>query len=55
MTRAGYFEGNRLMVSHSNEYRAPGGRREGAIDDVKSVVMETAAPAVPRPRRRGEP
>lgn len=23
MTRAGYFESNRLMVSHSNEYRAP--------------------------------
>ena len=23
MTRAGYFQSNRLMVSHSNEYRAP--------------------------------
>jgi cytochrome c-type biogenesis protein CcmE len=24
MTRAGHFEGHRLMVSHSNEYRVPG-------------------------------
>lgn len=24
MTSGGYFESNRLMVSHSNEYRAPG-------------------------------
>ena len=24
MTRGGYFESNRLMVSHNNEYRAPG-------------------------------
>lgn len=24
MTRGGYFDSNRLMVSHSNEYRAPG-------------------------------
>jgi cytochrome c-type biogenesis protein CcmE len=24
MTRGGYFEGHRLMVSHSNEYRVPG-------------------------------
>ena len=29
MTRAGHFEGSRLMVSHSNEYRAPGDQERG--------------------------
>jgi len=32
MTKAGHFECNRLMVSHNNEYRAPG--------DPKAVNME---------------
>ena len=38
MTRAGYFQGNRLMVSHSNEYRIPG---EGQKADVKSLMRTT--------------
>jgi cytochrome c-type biogenesis protein CcmE len=38
MTRAGYFQGNRLMVSHSNEYRVPG---EGQKADVKSLMRTT--------------
>jgi cytochrome c-type biogenesis protein CcmE len=32
MTKAGYFESKRLMVSHGNEYRSP--------DDPKAVDME---------------
>ncbi len=38
MTRAGYFQGNRLMVSHSNEYRVPG---DGQKADVKSLMRTT--------------
>jgi cytochrome c-type biogenesis protein CcmE len=38
LTRAGYFQGNRLMVSHGNEYRAPG---EGAKADVKALMRTT--------------
>ena len=38
MTRAGYFESSRLMVSHSNEYRAPG---EGEKPDVKEMMRST--------------
>ena len=38
MTRGGYFQGNRLMVSHSNEYRVPG---EGQKADVKSLMRTT--------------
>jgi cytochrome c-type biogenesis protein CcmE len=38
MTRAGHFECHRLMVSHGNEYRAPG---EGEKADVKSLMRST--------------
>ena len=34
MTEAGYFESNRLMVSHGNEYQAP---KEGELVDVKKM------------------
>ena len=50
MSRAGHFEGRRLMVSHSNEYRAPG---EGEAVDVKKTMRTTQGldegPAPPRP------
>lgn len=38
MTRAGYFAGTRLMVSHSNEYRVPG---EKGASDVKDQMRTT--------------
>jgi len=38
MSRAGQFEGRRLMVSHSNEYRVPG---EGETVDVKKAMRTT--------------
>jgi cytochrome c-type biogenesis protein CcmE len=38
MTRDGHFASNRLMVSHDNEYRAPG---EGEVVDTKDL-MKTA-------------
>ncbi|MEP6993790.1 MAG: cytochrome c maturation protein CcmE [Acidobacteriota bacterium] len=38
MTRDGYFQGNRLMVSHSNEYRVPG---EGQKADAKNLMRTT--------------
>ena len=38
MSRAGHFEGKRLMVSHDNNYQAP---KEGQHPDVKQL-META-------------
>jgi hypothetical protein len=41
MTRAGYFESQRLMVSHSNEYRAPKSGEQGEEDpqlDVKELM-----------------
>jgi cytochrome c-type biogenesis protein CcmE len=38
MSRAGHFEGRRLMVSHSNEYRVPG---EGEAVDVKKTMQTT--------------
>lgn len=38
MTRAGYFEGRKLMVSHDNEYRAPG---DGKPVDVKALMRST--------------
>jgi cytochrome c-type biogenesis protein CcmE len=39
MTRAGHFESNRLMVSHSNEYRAPG---DDPRVDVKNLMNTTS-------------
>jgi len=38
MTKAGYFESRRLMVSHDNEYRAPGDERK---KDVKELMRTT--------------
>ena len=38
MTEAGYFECNRLMVSHGNEYRAPEGSEH---PDVKKLMEST--------------
>jgi cytochrome c-type biogenesis protein CcmE len=38
MTKAGYFESSRLMVSHSNEYRAPGDEEK---PDVKDLMRST--------------
>jgi cytochrome c-type biogenesis protein CcmE len=43
MSRAGHFECNRLMVSHSNEYRAPG---DDPRVDVKRL-METTSGLAP--------
>lgn len=39
MTDAGYFESNRLMVSHSNEYRAPS---DPAATDAEALMKTTA-------------
>ena len=39
MTRAGYFESHRLMVSHNNEYRAPGDEYKG---DMKQLMRTTS-------------
>jgi cytochrome c-type biogenesis protein CcmE len=38
MGQAGYFEGRRLMVSHSNEYRVPG---DGETVDVQKAMQST--------------
>jgi len=38
MTKAGYFESKRLMVSHGNEYRAPG---DGQPVDAKKLMRST--------------
>jgi hypothetical protein len=39
MTRDGHFQGNRLMVSHNNEYRVP---EERKIDvNVKEMMRTT--------------
>ena len=40
LTRAGYFQGHRLMVSHGNEYRAPSEQEQVAIDDLMRSVRE---------------
>jgi cytochrome c-type biogenesis protein CcmE len=47
MTRAGHFESNRLMVSHSNEYRAPG---DDPRVDVKNL-MKTTSGLEPEPKK----
>jgi cytochrome c-type biogenesis protein CcmE len=39
MTRAGHFDSNRLMVSHSNEYRVPG---DDPRVDVKDLMKTTS-------------
>lgn len=38
LTKAGYFESHRLMVSHNNEYRAPG---DPFKTDVKTLMKTT--------------
>ena len=38
MDKAGYFDGRRLMVSHSNEYRVPG---DGEAVDVQKAMRST--------------
>ena len=38
MTRAGYFDGQRLMVSHGSEYRTP---REGEDVDMRQLIKST--------------
>ena len=38
MTRAGYFQSNRLMVSHNNEYRAP---KDGQQVNAKELIRTT--------------
>lgn len=38
MTKAGYFKSHRLMVSHNNEYRAPG---DPTRTDVKALMRTT--------------
>jgi cytochrome c-type biogenesis protein CcmE len=40
LTRAGHFEGHRLMVSHGNEYRAPSEGEQAAIDELMRSVRE---------------
>ena len=57
MTRAGYFEGHRLMVSHSNEYRAPSEGEKAPNDELMKSVKEgdgrsggPASPASQRPK-----
>jgi cytochrome c-type biogenesis protein CcmE len=38
MIRGGYFQGNRLMVSHNNEYRAP---KDGEVVSAKELIKTT--------------
>jgi len=38
MTRAGYFQSDRLMVSHNNEYRAP---KDGQQVNAKELIKTT--------------
>ncbi len=40
LTRAGHFEGQRLMVSHGNEYRAPSDGENAAIDALMRSVKQ---------------
>lgn len=38
MTRGGFFQSDRLMVSHNNEYRAP---KDGQAVDAKKLIRST--------------
>lgn len=62
MTRAGYFESHRLMVSHNNEYRAPKSGKDGEDDpqlDIKQLMRslqdaeQAGAGATPPPGMTG--
>lgn len=41
MLRAGWFKSNRLMVSHSNEYRAPDERHPVDKEELKRLMRST--------------
>jgi len=41
MTRGGYFECNRLMVSHNNEYRAPKGGHKMSKEELEKLMKTT--------------
>lgn len=41
MTHAGYFQCHRLMVSHSNEYRAPKGGHKMTKDELQKLMKTT--------------
>jgi cytochrome c-type biogenesis protein CcmE len=41
MTRGGYFQCNRLMVSHSNEYRAPKGGHKMDKQSLEKLMRST--------------
>jgi cytochrome c-type biogenesis protein CcmE len=45
MTQAGHFESRRLMVSHDNEYRAPGDGK--VVDDKAFICPKSVADAQP--------
>jgi hypothetical protein len=41
MTRNGYFKCNRLMVSHSNEYRAPAAGHPVDKEELQKMMRTT--------------
>jgi len=41
MTRSGYFQCNRLMVSHNNEYRAPKGGHKMSQEELQKLMKST--------------
>ena len=41
MTHGGYFECNRLMVSHNNQYRAPKGRHKMSKEELQKLMRTT--------------
>jgi cytochrome c-type biogenesis protein CcmE len=41
MTRSGYFQCNRLMVSHNNEYRAPKGGHKMSKEELQKLMRST--------------
>jgi cytochrome c-type biogenesis protein CcmE len=41
MTRSGYFQCNRLMVSHNNEYRAPKGGHKMSQEELQKLMRST--------------
>src|SRR5437763_15543769 len=41
MTRSGYFQCNRLMVSHNNEYRAPTASHSLNINELRKLMQST--------------
>ncbi|MFI5183996.1 MAG: cytochrome c maturation protein CcmE [Vicinamibacteria bacterium] len=45
MTAAGYFQGNRLMISHSNEYRVPGDKSKVDVKEMMRTMKDSDAGA----------